>query len=50
MRIRMILLAFVVFGVVGLGASGSVAASQANVPFLSSLCPPGSSMRAAWER
>ncbi len=34
MRIRMIFLALMALGVIGLGASGSVAASQANVPFL----------------
>lgn len=33
MRIRMIFLALMAFSVIGLGASGSVAASQANVPF-----------------
>ena len=34
MRIRLTFLALVALGVIGLGASGSVAASQANVPFI----------------
>ena len=34
MRIRLLFLALVALGVIGLGASGSVAAGQANVPFI----------------